>query len=363
MELAKNKEMNHQISLDLIAKTMDDLSVGVGIFYIPDLNDIYNIQYVFMNKVLLSEVRKTRDEVCGKKIIEVAPEAYEHEGGRMVIETYRRVAKEGGSSRLGLVEYSNHLVAGTYDCSVHYIQDHYVYVQLRNVTELEKALKDNKALQQFNYITSHDLKEPLNTIISFSNLLEDEKEKLGEIGQKSIEVIKSSASRMKDFITALLEYSEIGKQHKKTEVDIGHLIDQLKIDLSDLIANSKASVNYLGRPFIIRAFEQELIKLFQNLVENSIKYTEKPTRPIITINSEEQNDCYQFSITDNGIGIPQEQFEKIFDVFQRLHPRHKYTGTGIGLSHCKKVVELHQGKIWLTSEEGRGTTFYFTMSK
>ena len=100
---------------------MDDLPHGVGIFQVVNLNDIKSIQYVFMNKIILHEMRKKREEVFGKKIIELAPEAYSHEGGLQVIKTYRKVAEERGSINLGLVEYSNHMVAGTYECSVHHI--------------------------------------------------------------------------------------------------------------------------------------------------------------------------------------------------------------------------------------------------
>ena len=359
--------MKEQLDLDLLTKTVDDLTVGVGIFHVPDLNDIKDIRYVFMNKVILYEMRKTREEVFGKKIIEVAPEAYEHEGGLLVIETYRKVAAEGGSINLGLVEYSNHMVSGTYDCSVHHIQDNYVYVQLRNVTELEKVknelLEKNKELEQFAYTTSHDLQEPLNSIISFSHLLEEEKDKLGDLGQKSIEIIKSSALRMKDFIISLLEYSQIGSERKKSKVDIVQLIENLKVDLHDLISKKQASITYLGKPLSVLAFEADLTKLIQNLIVNGIKYTDDQTTPIITINAEEQDDKYKFSVADNGIGIAKEQFENIFKVFQRLHTRSKYSGNGIGLSHCKRVVELHGGEIWLTSEEANGTTFYFTLPK
>ncbi|WP_319502964.1 ATP-binding protein [uncultured Draconibacterium sp.] len=359
--------MIEQLNLDLLTKTVDDLTVGVGIFHVPDFNNIKDIRYVFMNKVILYEMRKTREEVFGKKIIEVAPEAYEHEGGLLVIETYRKVAEEGGSINLGLVEYSNHMVSGTYECSVHHIQDHYVYVQLRNVTELEKVknelLEKNQELEQFAYITSHDLQEPLNSIISFSHLLEEEKNKLGELGQQSIDIIKGSAYRMKDFIISLLEYSQIGRKREKAKVDIVQLIENLKVDLHDLISKKHASITYLGKPLSVFAYETDLIKLIQNLVVNGIKYTDDQTPPVITINAEEHDDEYQFSVADNGIGIAKEQFENIFKVFQRLHSRENYSGNGIGLSHCKKVVELHGGKIWLSSEEGKGTTFYFTLPK
>jgi signal transduction histidine kinase len=231
------------------------------------------------------------------------------------------------------------------------------------VEQQSEILNKNKELEQFTYITSHDLQEPLNSIISFSLLLEGYKENLDKVGQKSIEIIKNSSYRMKDFITSLLEYSRIGKVKEKTEVDIKQLIEDLKTDLHDIIAKNKVRIDYIGNPLKIKAFKTDLIKLFQNLIVNGIKYTDEETMPIITIDSEEQANKYKFTVTDNGIGIDKKQYEKVFEVFQRLHSRDEYSGTGIGLSHCKKVVELHKGKIWLTSEVGKGTSFYFTISK
>lgn len=234
----------------------------------------------------------------------------------------------------------------------------------QKLSSLNKMLSNKNAeLEQFSYITSHDLQEPLNTIISFSNLLEIEQDKLGEVGQKSIEVIKTSANRMKEFIISLLEYSRVGSDKEKTQVDVVQLIENLKTDLSDIIEKSQATINYIGKPLKIAAFETDLKILFQNLIINGIKYIDEKTLPIITIDFEEESDQYKFSVTDNGIGIPEDQFEKIFEVFQRLHSRDKYSGTGIGLAYCKKVVELHNGEIWLDSIEGKGSTFYFTLSK
>ena len=235
--------------------------------------------------------------------------------------------------------------------------------KLRLEKNIQIIKNKNEELEQFTHITSHDLQEPLNSIISFSDLLEDEKGKMEEIGQKSIEVIRSSALRMKDFIISLLEYSKIGKEKDKVEINIEQLIENLKMDLHYLIDKEQASIHYLGNPLKIFAFEPDLVKLFQSLVINAIKYTEKRTVPFIEINSEEQPYKYIFSVKDNGIGIDKKQYDKVFEVFQRLHSRDKYSGTGIGLSHCKKVVELHDGDIWLNSEEGKGTTFYFTIAK
>ena len=218
------------------------------------------------------------------------------------METYRKVAEEGGEMNLGLVEYSNEIVGGIYKCSVHFIKKHYVYVLLNNVTELESAKRElkhkkelerkNKELEQFTYITSHDLQEPLNSIISFSTLLEREKDKMGGVGQKSIEVIKASANRMRAFIIALLEYSTIGREKEIKEVNITQLIENLKIDLYDLIEKRKAIINYRGDGVKIQIFEPDFVKLIQNLVVNGIKYTDDNTLPVITIDLEEQNDKY-----------------------------------------------------------------------
>jgi len=234
----------------------------------------------------------------------------------------------------------------------------------KELNKIQLNLVDkNKELEQFSYIASHDLQEPLNTIISYSNLLEDEKDTMSVLGKKSIDVINECSYRMKDFINELLEYSKIGKTSDKTEINILELIKDIKTDLSSLINAKKATITYIGKPLKVKGYETDLMKLFQNLIVNGIKYSKEDTPPIITIDVEEFNNNYKFSISDNGIGIQEDKFEKVFEIFQRLHTRSQYSGTGIGLAHSQKVVELHNGKIWLTSQVGIGTTFYFTISK
>lgn len=221
----------------------------------------------------------------------------------------------------------------------------------------------NKELEQFTYITSHDLQEPLNSIISFSDLLKKEKSNMSVLGQKSIEVVAECSIRMRDLIKELLEYSRIGKKKEETEIDVEKLISNLKTDLHSLINKKQTRITYIGEPIKINGYKSDLIKLFQNLIVNGIKYTKEQTPPVITINSEEQTENYKFSVTDNGIGIEETYFDKIFNIFQRLHTRDEYSGTGIGLAYCQKVVEMHNGKIWLTSKVGKGSTFYFTIPK
>lgn len=356
------------MDIELLTKTFDDMPIGVGIFRILDYEDLNSIQYVFMNKVILFEMRKTKEEVFGKKIIEVAPEAYEHEGGLFVIETYRKIAREGGSINLGLVEYSNHMVAGTYECSVHHIRDNYVYVMLRNVTELEQTknkfeLKMNE-LSQFASIVSHDLKDPLNTISGFVELIEEEYfSKLDDEAKNLLSFISGATERMRNVITDLLDYSRIdGGKKDVTAINCQELIEKILLDLTVKIKESDTKIDAAHLP-IINGYKTELRLLFQNLISNSIKFVKADVTPKITISASEEKDHWIFSVKDNGIGIAEKNKDKIFNVFERLHSRSEYEGTGIGLAHCKKIVELHGGKIWVESKLGEGSTFYFTIPK
>lgn len=230
-------------------------------------------------------------------------------------------------------------------------------------SDISELVKKQKELEQFSYITSHDLQEPLNSIVAFSKLLQHSKEKLDESDQKIIEYIAELADRMKSFITSLLEYSQIGRQTEIKNVNIKQLVENLRLNLHSLIEKEEASINFIGKDLTIHGFEEDLTKLFQNLIINAIKYKKKDEKPIVIIDAQEHEKEYLFSVKDNGIGIEEEYFEKIFEIFQRLHTRDKYGGTGIGLSYCKKIVELHDGKIWLNSEVDKGTTFYFTIPK
>ena len=358
--------MNKELDIDVLIKTFDDLPTGVGIFHVEDLDDIKSIRYVFMNKVVLYEMRKQKEEVFGKRIIEVAPEAFDHEGGLLVMETYRKIAAEGGSVNLGLVEYSNHMVAGKYECSVHHIKENYVYVMLRNVTELEAKKTElelkNRELSQFALIASHDLKEPLNSLSNCIYLLVDQFQ--GDLKAETnelLEFISASTSRMKNLINALLAYSNLGKDKEMSVVNCNELLEEVQHDLSVKIrkTNSKITVDNLPQ---IKGFKTELRLLFQNLISNAIKFTGENVRPTIHISAVDK-DGWTFIVKDNGIGIPAEHTKKVFGIFERLHSKDDYEGSGIGLAHCKKIIDLHKGNIWVESTLGQGSTFYFSIPK
>jgi len=233
----------------------------------------------------------------------------------------------------------------------------------KTVEELEKTnqsiIEKNKELEQFNYIASHDMQEPLRTITSLVNLLNKKYiDELDLTGQKSLIYLKDSTERMGNLITSLLQYSRIGYSGTCVNININELLDEIKQDLRVNINENEALINYKNMPSIF-GFKTELKLLFQNLISNSIKFRKKDIPPIINIFSKKIKDNWLFKISDNGIGIRPEYLEKIFNIFQRLHPNSKYPGTGIGLAHCKKIIELHGGKIWCESEHNKGTAFIF----
>jgi len=226
-----------------------------------------------------------------------------------------------------------------------------------------KKLEDkNKELEQFSYIASHDLQEPLRTITSFSDLLYSEyNDKLDDQAKQIFTFIKQATGRMSSLIKNLLDYSRIGQKEKFIDVDTNLILGTISIDLNSLIKNSNTIIKYKKLP-IIEASPTEFRLLFQNLISNAIKFSKKGIDPIIEIKAKTMEHGWEFSVKDNGIGIPQEFQEKIFAIFQRLHLREEYEGTGIGLAHCRKIVHLHGGEIWVKSKPNEGSTFYFTIS-
>lgn len=225
-------------------------------------------------------------------------------------------------------------------------------------SELESK---NKELEQFAYVASHDLQEPLRTISGFVELLQKQyRGRFDANADHLMDYISQASDRMKVLIKDLLDYSRIGREKEIKQVDCNNLLAEVLADLDQIIKESRASVRTERLP-VIHAYPTELKLLFQNLITNSIKFHKPGLAPAVVIGSEKENGHWKFSVRDNGIGIDRQFADRIFIIFQRLHNRSQYEGSGIGLAHCKKIAELHGGHIWVESEPGEGSRFFFTI--
>jgi signal transduction histidine kinase len=222
--------------------------------------------------------------------------------------------------------------------------------------------RSNADLQQFAYVASHDLQEPLRSISSFSQLLARRYQ--GELDSDAddfIAFIVGGATRMQTLINDLLTFSRIGTRGNPfAPVDCENILQTAKENLTVAIAESGAVITHDRLPALV-ADQTQLTQLFQNLFGNAIKFHRPEEAPRIHVSSKRQDGAWRLSVRDNGIGIDPQYFDRIFIIFQRLHGREKYAGTGMGLAICKRIVERHGGRIWVESEPGKGSTFHFVI--
>ena len=237
----------------------------------------------------------------------------------------------------------------------------------KHLLELERQSdlleRKNKELEQFAYIASHDLQEPLRNITALIELITlSAEEKLNDEEKEYLEFIDRSTGRMSQLIKGLLGYAKIGTEMEMEQVDLNELINHVLEDLKLKIEETNANFELSNLPKV-KAYASELRQLFQNLFTNAIKFAKPGVAPQIKIRSIEEADRIVIEVKDNGVGVPIEGRDKMFTIFNRLHSRHEYEGSGIGLAHCKKIVDLHKGDIWFESEVGVGSSFFFTISK
>jgi PAS domain S-box-containing protein len=228
------------------------------------------------------------------------------------------------------------------------------------MADLERS---NKDLVQFAYVASHDLQEPLRMVSSYTQLLAQHYEgRLDEKAKKFMDYAVDGAVRMQRLINDLLTYSRVGTQGKPLEATDTHaLLGEAISNLAAMIEEKRAVITNEDLP-IVQADASQLMQVFQNLISNAIKF-QGENIPHIHMSAQDKGWEWVFSVKDNGIGIERQYAGRVFIIFQRLHTRQEYPGTGIGLAVCKRIVERHGGRIWFESEPGQGSTFFFTMPK
>lgn len=228
--------------------------------------------------------------------------------------------------------------------------------------QASKLAASNTELERFAYVASHDLQEPLRMVRSFLQLLKKKYDKsLDPEAHQYIDIAVDGAERMKQLIMDLLEYSRVGSTSEKFEpVNMNDVVQTALHYMQEHVKALNASITVDSLP-TITGIKTQLGQVIQNLISNALKYSNQS--PIIRISCKEDSENWQFLVIDNGIGIDSRFFEKVFDIFQRLHNQSDKRGTGLGLAICKKIIEGHGGRIWVDSQVGVGSTFYFTIAK
>ena len=222
----------------------------------------------------------------------------------------------------------------------------------------------NKQLQQFTFIASHDLQEPvrtINTLIGMINVeVTNDKDNKYDKLKDYLNHINVAADRLDELMHALMKYSKIGNKKTIEAIDCNTVVIEVKKKLESSIKKSGATINVIELP-VIRGYKEEIEELFYQIISNGIKFRSTDQSPVISIDSTQINGYWLFEIRDNGIGVDQEHTEQVFEIFKTLHAKEEFRGVGIGLATCKKIAEIHHGKIWMRSTRGNGTIVYFKL--
>ena len=242
---------------------------------------------------------------------------------------------------------------------------YYKDLMIEQKKQLKRYKDSNVQLENFAYIASHDLREPVRTINNFTQLLSRKMgDKLNVEEKEYFQFIKDGVNNMDLLINDLLTYSRVNTgEHKPENLNLENLLLIILNGLNQNIIEQEAEIIQENIPDFILGSKTKIKQLFQNLIANAIKFKKADIAPKVVISGAEDNTHWKFSISDNGIGIKPEYFEKIFMIFKKLHSKHEFQGSGIGLAICKKIVEQHDGEIWVESTLNEGTTFFFTIAK
>ncbi|SMO64757.1 sensor histidine kinase [Fodinibius sediminis] len=377
--------INYKRSLNRIKKSEDRMSAlfeaaTEGII-ISDLNG----RIVMANQKIEELFGYPREELVGEKIEVLIPNRYQPKHKRFRLDYYddpepRPMGQ--GRDLYGLhkdgeefpVEVSlNHfeneegrfVISYVIDITQRKKAEHKLLKAHRELKQKAVELKhSNEELEQFAYVASHDLQEPLRMVASYTQLLARRyKDQLDEDASDFINYAVNGAQRMQELLNDLLQFSRVGSRAKRfKKVSSEAVIENVLQNLERYIEENDANIVTESPLPELSADKLQLVQLFQNLIQNAIKF-KKEGKPEVRIKASELEDYWQFSVADNGMGIDENYQKRIFVIFQRLHQREAYSGSGIGLAICKKIVERHGGEIWVDSEPGRGATFHFTIAK
>ena len=327
--------------------------------------DLESGKWVDVNQGFVDLSGYSKEELLGKR----SPELGLFEDSSDRVEMMRELTEKGAVTNRDLVAHTRagnrRLLFSAVKISLngkpHAVTMH-VDITDRKAAE-EELRRSNAELQQFAYVASHDLQEPLRMIISYLSLLEKRyRDQLDQRGKEYIDIAVNGGERMRALIDDLLEYSRIETRAQPFErVDMNELVARTLRGLEKPIRENNAIVEVGPLPTIM-ADQTQMVQLLQNLVSNAVKF-HGPLPPRIRVSCTDDGGEYTFSVNDNGIGIDPKYSEVIFQMFQRLHTKEEYPGTGIGLAVAKKIVERHGGRIWVVSKEGEGATFLFTVPK
>ena len=373
----KNAEENLQNSEQKFRELFQFLPVGIA------LVDLETNKYLEINDTLLNLSGFTKEEFVSQSSLERTRPAYHLQDFKeleKLIKTghcgpYKKQSiRKNGELYSTMVEAIKFINSNGNSLMLAVIQDiNELELKEQQLTDLNNLLqKTNTSLEtinaeqaQFSYIVSHDLKEPLRMIVSFMDLLKKRYAlQLDEKANKFIDLAVDGGRRMQKMISDLLLYSSTGQNMiGKETIKLADIIKEVELNLYKQINELHAIIVNSNSGCPLPVYKSEILRLFQNLISNAIKFRKKDINPVINIYCTEEIDHWLIEIKDNGIGMDSNNLDKIFNVFTRLHGMNEYEGTGIGLAICKKIVKQHNGTIWAESAFNLGSTFYFTLSK
>jgi PAS domain S-box-containing protein len=358
-----------QKEIERYKNVVDNMQIGMYLYQLENLEDDRSLRLLAANQAATYFTKVSNEEAIGKLIDEIFP-ALRAQG---VPQLFANVVRTGKLFEVDDFYYSDENIPPSYfRFKVFPLPDQCVGIVFENITEKKKALERerellhqlelvNKELDDFAQVVSHDLKAPLRGISSLASwLLADYKDKLDEEGKTQLELLNSRVKRMHNLIDAILQYSRVGKvKEEMSNVNLNEVVPEI-IDF--LSPPSHIRFRIKGKLPVLLCQRTKISQVFQNLISNAIKYNDKPQGEI-EIEGVEKEDFFQFCVRDNGPGIEEKYFEKIFQIFQTLGPSEENESTGVGLSIVKKIVEAEGGKVWVESEIGKGSAFCFTLPK